>query len=190
MKVSAEMSRFLCNVLKIYRGQMPQMPPWLRACYSAFLLRKIFPQAKDWLGKKQHSPKQYAETRDYKKQHWKNNVSMWPASLSVKGGSKLMSWFSSTFSGALVNATVLTFVLKRFAGKKHFSGGVLANTGRFLRFFSLETLPFLAPDGITNSGIALAKHCNLAFCSFVLQIDWSKTFSDGTRNSMWCKLLD
>jgi len=43
-------------------------------------------------------------------------------------------------------------------------------------------------DGITDFGIALAcRHCNLAFSSFVLQIDWSKTFSDGTRNNMWCK---
>ena len=31
--------------------------------------------------------------------------------------------------------------------KKRFSHGVLANTSRFLRFFSLETLPFLASDG-------------------------------------------
>jgi len=45
-------------------------------------------------------------------------------------------------------------------------------------------------DGIIDFGIALAKHGNLAFCSFVLQIDWSKTFSDGTRNNMWCKWLD
>ena len=36
---------------------------------------------------------------------------------------------------------------------------------------SLETLRYLAPEGITNFGIALAKHCNLVFCSFVLQID-------------------
>jgi len=46
-------------------------------------------------------------------------------------------------------------------------------------------------DGVTDFAIALAyKRCNLAFCSFVLQIDWSKTFSDGTRNNMWCKWLD
>jgi len=32
-------------------------------------------------------------------------------------------------------------------------------------------LPFLAPEDIADFGIALAKHCNLAFCSFVLQID-------------------
>jgi len=63
-------------------------------------------------------------------------------------------------------------LLKSFAEeKKSFSRGILANTTRFLRFLSLETLPFLAPDGITDFGIALAKHCNLAFCSFVLQID-------------------
>jgi len=72
-----------------------------------------------------------------------------------------MSWFSPTFSGALVNATVSTLLLKSFAGKKRFSRGVLANTARFLRFFSWETLPFFAADGITDFGIALAyKHCN------------------------------
>jgi len=55
--------------------------------------------------------------------------------------------------------------------KERFSRGVLANTARFLRYISLETFPFLAPGGITDFGIALAKHCNLAFCSFVLHID-------------------
>jgi len=45
-------------------------------------------------------------------------------------------------------------------------------------------------DGTTDFGITLAKHGSLAFCSFVLQIDWSKTFSDGTRNNVWCKWLD
>ena len=39
-----------------------------------------------------------------------------------------------TFSGALVNTTILSLLLKSFAGKKHFSRGVLANTVRFLRF--------------------------------------------------------
>jgi len=43
---------------------------------------------------------------------------------------------------------------------------------------------------ITDFGIALAKHCNLVFCTFVQQIDWSKTFPDGTRNNMWCKWLN
>ena len=42
-------------------------------------------------------------------------------------------------------------------------------------------------DGIKDFGIAQAKQCNLVFCSFVLQIDLSKTFSDGPRNNMWCK---
>ena len=84
-------------------------------------------------------------------------MSIWPASPSVKGASKLLSWFWPTFSGALVNnATVSTLLLKSFAGKKRFSRGVLANTARFLRFFSLETLPFFAPDGITDLDIALA----------------------------------
>ena len=42
----------------------------------------------------------------------------------------------------------------------------------FLRSFAL----FIAPDGITDFGIALAKHCNLVFYSFVLRIDWLKYF--------------
>jgi len=46
---------------------------------------------------------------------------------------------------------------KSFAGKKRSSRGVSANTAGFLRFFSSETLPFLAPDGITEFGIALAQ---------------------------------
>ena len=46
---------------------------------------------------------------------------IWPARLSVKGASKLMSLFSPTFAGALANATVLlTLQLKNFAGKKTF----------------------------------------------------------------------
>jgi len=67
-------------------------------------------------------------------------------------------------------AEVTQLLLKRFA-EKSFSRGVLANTARILHFFSLETSPYLSPDGIADFGIALAKHCNLAFCSFVLQID-------------------
>jgi len=78
-------------------------------------------------------------------------MSIWPANLSAKGASELMSWFSSTFSGALVDTTVLTLLLERFADKKkRFSRGVLANTVRFLRFFPLEILRFFAPDGITE----------------------------------------
>jgi len=47
-----------------------------------------------------------------------------PMSLSVKAASKLMSWFSPTFSGALVYATVLILLLKSFAEKKkRFSHG-------------------------------------------------------------------
>jgi len=48
-------------------------------------------------------------------------MSIWPASLSVKGASKLMSWFPPTFSGVLVDATVLTLLLKSFAEKKNVS---------------------------------------------------------------------
>ena len=114
---------------------------------------------------------------------------IWPASLSVKGASKRMSWFPPIFSGALVNATVLTLLFRNVAVKKRFSRGVLANTARFLRISSLETVCFLAPEGITNFGTALAKHCNHVFCSFVLQIDWLKLFPGGLRSSIWCKWL-
>ena len=138
------------------------------------------PWAREWLGKKKHWPEQYTETKDYKQKHRKNNMSIWPASLSVKGALKLGSWVSPTFSGALVNTTVLTLLLKSFAGKKRFSRGVLADTARFLRFVSLVTLPFLAAGSITDVGIAPAKHCNLVFCSFVLQIDWPLT-----KNFFW-----
>jgi len=46
--------------------------------------------------------------------------------------------------------------------------GVSANTSRFLRFASLEALRLLAPEGIANFGIALAKHCNLVSVFFNL----------------------
>jgi len=29
--------------------------------------------------------------QDYKQKHWKNKMSIWPASLSMKGASKIMS---------------------------------------------------------------------------------------------------
>jgi len=51
-------------------------------------------------------------------------MSIWPVRMSVKGAPKLMS-FSPTFSGALVNATALMFLLESFAGKKRFSRGDL-----------------------------------------------------------------
>jgi len=95
-------------------------------------------------------------------------MSIWPASLSVKGASKLTSLFLPTFSGALVNATALTLLLESFAGKKTFNRGVFANTADSSTFSPLR---FLVADGITDFCIALAKHCNLVFCSFVLQID-------------------
>ena len=100
-------------------------------------------------------------------------------------------WKELTYiSGVPVNTTVLMLLLQSFAGKKCFGRGVLASTARFPRFFPLETLPFLAADGIADFGIAQAKHCNLIFCSFVLQIDWSKTISDGPSNNIWCKWFD
>jgi len=54
--------------------------------------------------------------------------------------------------------------------KKHRKTNII-NTARLLRISFLETLHFLAPEGITNFGTALAEHCNHVFCSFVLQID-------------------
>jgi len=80
-------------------------------------------------------------------------------------------------------------VLRSFAERKTFRSRRLANTASFLHFFSLQTLPFLAPDGITDFGIALAKHCNLAFCFFVLQINWSKTFFDRTKQNGLSKFI-
>jgi len=110
--------------------------------------------------------------------YWKNNMSIWLTRLSVKGASKLMLWFSPAFSGVLVNATALAYCCcLKVLLKKHFSHCDLANTARSLHFFSLETLRFLAADGITDFGIALDKHCNLVSCSFVLQIDWLKPLS-------------
>ena len=54
-----------------------------------------------------------------------------------------------------------------------------------LRSFAL----FIAPDSITDFGIAQATHCNPVCCSFVLRIDWV-TFSDRPRNGMLCKRLE
>jgi len=94
-------------------------------------------------------------------------------------------WFSPTFSAALVNATVLTLLLKMLCWKeKRFSRGVLANTARFLRLFFLETSPFLAPDGITDFGVVLAKHCiSLSALSFCKSTD-EKPFL--TEHAMTC----
>jgi len=61
---------------------------------SAFLPRKNISQAREWLSKKQHSPENEAETRDYRQKHQKENMLKWPARLSVEVVSKLMSWFS------------------------------------------------------------------------------------------------
>jgi len=55
-------------------------------------------------------------------------------------------------------------LLQSFGEKKRFSGGVLANAARFLRFFLLRSFAIFSSDGITDFGIALAKHCKLAFC--------------------------
>jgi len=116
-------------------------------------------------------------------------MSIWPPRLSVKDVSKLMSWFSPSFSNALVNATASKLLLESFAGK---SDSVAA--------FQL-TLPdpgvFIAPDGIADFGIAQAIHCNHVCYSFVLRIDWLKPILtdyaiicsvNGLRNfiCLWC----
>jgi len=36
---------------------------------------------------------------------------------------------------------------------------------------TFSPLRFLVANGITDFGIAQAKHCDLVFCSFLLQID-------------------
>jgi len=92
-------------------------------------------------------------------------MSIWPAKLHF-----LVFWITPCFS--------LPFAVWKFCWKKRFRPCVLTNTARSARFFS-ETLRILAADGITDFGIALAKHCNLVSCSFVLQIDWLKPFLTG-----------
>jgi len=47
--------------------------------------------------------------------------------------------------------------LKALLKKKRSCREVLANTARFLRFTSLQTLRILAPEGIANFGIAGGK---------------------------------
>jgi len=89
-------------------------------------------------------------------------MSIWPASRLLKVLRNLCRAFQLHFQ-PLFQRCCLKALLK----KNHFSRGVLANTARFLRF--VETLLYSAPDGITDFGIALAKHYNLAFCSFVLR---------------------
>ena len=65
-------------------------------------------------------------------------MSIWPASLSAKGASKLMSWFSSTFSGALVNITVLTLLIESFAEKKTFQSRRFSEHCQILVLFLLR----------------------------------------------------
>jgi len=58
--------------------------------------------------------------------------------LSAKGASKLMSWFSSTFSGALVNTTVLALLLESFAEKKKVSVARFSEHCQILALFLLR----------------------------------------------------
>jgi len=48
-----------------------------------------------------------------------DGAAIWPARLSVKAVSVLMSSFSPSFSGPLVNASALTLLLETFAGKSY-----------------------------------------------------------------------
>ena len=127
---------------------------------------------------------------------WNKNVAAWKLCCFNVAAWKLCCFNVAAWKLCCFSFAVLTSLLFNVAAwklcwkKKRFSRGVLANTVRFLRFFSLESLWFFAHDGITDFGIAVDKHCKLALCSFVLQIDWSKTFSDGPRNNMWCKWVD
>ena len=64
----------------------------------------------------------------------------------------------------------LKVLLKKAIQSRRYSQHCQILTLSRLRSFAL----FIAPDGITDFAIALAEHCNLVFCSFVLRIDWSK----------------
>jgi len=62
-------------------------------------------------------------------------------------------------------------LLESITGKKRFSRGVLLTLPDACALPPQETLRILAPEGIANFGIALAKHFNLVFSFFILQID-------------------
>jgi len=61
----------------------------------------------------------------------------------------------------------LKVLLKKAIQSRRYSQHCQILTLSLLRSFAL----FIAPDGITDFAIALAEHCNLVFCSFVLRID-------------------
>jgi len=61
------------------------------------------------------------------------------------------------------NVTALKLLLESFDTKSDSVAG-------FCKRCQILAL-FIAPDGITDFGIAQAKHCNFVFCSFVLRTD-------------------
>ena len=87
-----------------------------------------------------------------------------------------MSWFSPSFSGALVNANALTLMLESFAGKSDSVTAFKLTLPDPCVFLLKSFAFFIAPDGITGFGIVLAEHCNLVSYSFILRIDWLKHF--------------
>jgi len=59
-------------------------------------------------------------------------------------------------------------LLKSFAEIKAFQSQRFSYHCQILALLLLGNFIILTPDGITNFDIALAEHCNIAFCSFVL----------------------
>jgi len=62
---------------------------------------------------------------------------------------------------------LLEVLLEKAIQSRRFSYQCLIITFFLHRSFVL----LIVPDGITDFGIAQAKHCNLVFCSFVLRLD-------------------
>jgi len=131
------------------------------------------------------SRNQRLQTKTPEKEH-----KIWPARLSVKVVSKLMSWFSPSFSGALVNATALTLLLGSSARKNY-----------LVAAFQL-TLPDPCPVSSQKLCAFHSSWWHYRFrhrASYTLQSRFLlfrstnrliKTFSDGPRNNMWCKWLE
>ena len=100
---------------------------------------------------------------------YKSSVSKIPAEFSLNSISHQST--KAYFKGRAYSK----IILKNHA-RFSYRGNTVANTARFLRFASSQTLRNLAFERIANFGIALAKHCNPVLCSFVLEIDWLKPF--------------
>jgi len=83
-------------------------------------------------------------------------------------------------ANAIALALLLESLLEKAIQSLRFSWHCLILALFLLRSFAL----LITLDGITDFGISLAKNCNLAFCPFVLRIDWVKPFL--TNHAMTC----